>query len=75
MNLDNQCISAASTGWKKGQYNALKAGSWLANFRSSVAGGQDGEAYMANAFTIAAYLANMAWISNGDVVDSSLTEL
>ncbi|KAI9923768.1 hypothetical protein MW887_008396 [Aspergillus wentii] len=76
----NICVHPQAPDGKKWWVSVLRAGSWLSNFRTAnVAGpaGSDavaaGNQYFANAFTVAAYLANMAWISEGFPNRNSLT--
>lgn len=65
----NGCISDSmpheyEKGSTKELYNAKLIGKWLYNFRV-LDGKKDVDTMMAYAFTIAAYLSNMAWISEG----------
>ena len=46
-------------------YNARLIGKWLYGFRV-LDGKKDADIKMADTFTIAAYLANMAWVTGGD---------
>lgn len=77
----NSCIIPSDPGEKEVS-SAVIVGSWLNNFRLSVSKTNNADlendpvtarADLENAFTIAAYLANMAWISGGSYLGNSLT--
>ncbi|PWY93017.1 hypothetical protein BO94DRAFT_622225 [Aspergillus sclerotioniger CBS 115572] len=71
----------------EGLTNTLLASSWLYNFLTPTASNDPthiytlrndttsttGTAYLSNAFTIAAYLSHMAWISEGNSISNTLT--
>ncbi|OOF93317.1 hypothetical protein ASPCADRAFT_508493 [Aspergillus carbonarius ITEM 5010] len=87
INPINTCINPISPNQNpRGSTNALLAGSWLYNFQTPTAAGDSthvynfmnsttasGNVYLANAFTIAAYLSNMAWMAEGNAISNTLT--